>query len=146
MLIKWGTKIANWIQKIGLWQGIFVGEFKNITLFIRRWYIRVQCWCWDLHWPNFLGKSPLVGLLNPVLILPWSWVPSLLRYSVVNWQGWIVFSLESCKRQQAAIIYAFAVSMLVPIYLPTGTTTSKHFIFANLYNDTLVILTTATFV
>lgn len=36
--------------------------------------------------------------------------------------------------------------MLVPIYLPTGTTTRKRFIFANIYNDTLVILTTATFV
>lgn len=80
-------------------------------------------------------------------IEPWSWVLSLLSYSSQNYliSIYTVFS-GKLQKAAAAITYTFTISILVPIYLPIGTATSKHLISANIYNDVLEILTTATFV
>lgn len=72
---------------------------------------------------------------------------SLLSYSFQNYliSIYTVFS-GKLQKAAAAITYTFTISILVPIYLPIGTATSKHFISANIYNDALEILTTTIYI
>lgn len=120
----------------------FFEGLKNY-FFIRRWQIRAQPQCWDLEQPFFF----IWEVSTCWFIEPWSWGLSLLSYSSQNYLI-SIYTVFSGKLQTAAaaITYTFPISILVPIYLPIGTATSKHLISANIYNYVLQILTTATFV